>query len=259
MQDPELLEATGSELLTLDEELENQQSWRDDETKCTFIILARDRCSCGVCSRMGGSVSNSDAELPSACGANNSHDGAVDVVDNNDDDATTTSTGDFVRRHVHAMVGDVNLFLSDEEEEDDNNGMDSWWTPPTSGRDPTPPPPRPLQQPLRRQAEVDIMIADTEYRGRGLGQEAVTLMMMYGAKHMNLTRFFAKIHETNVASKNLFQNKLGFAEIQFIHVFQQYELELKKETNQEMMDYLSTMNHGRYDLQTFACPLLLPE
>jgi hypothetical protein len=36
--DPSLLEATGSELLTLDEEYENQDSWRTDESKLTFLI-----------------------------------------------------------------------------------------------------------------------------------------------------------------------------------------------------------------------------
>ena len=36
--DPSLLETTGSELLTLEEEFENQESWRTDETKLTFLI-----------------------------------------------------------------------------------------------------------------------------------------------------------------------------------------------------------------------------
>ena len=42
MQDPQLLEATASEPLTMEQEIEMQQEWRDDEKKCTFIILARD-------------------------------------------------------------------------------------------------------------------------------------------------------------------------------------------------------------------------
>jgi RimJ/RimL family protein N-acetyltransferase len=37
--DPSLLETTGSELLTLEEEYENQESWRTDETKLTFLIV----------------------------------------------------------------------------------------------------------------------------------------------------------------------------------------------------------------------------
>jgi len=43
--DPELLDATGSDLLTIEEEYENQESWRTDETKLTFLI--RDRTIAG--------------------------------------------------------------------------------------------------------------------------------------------------------------------------------------------------------------------
>ena len=42
MQDEDLLRETGSERLTLDEEMENQVSWRDDESKCTFILGAKE-------------------------------------------------------------------------------------------------------------------------------------------------------------------------------------------------------------------------
>lgn len=43
VDDEELLLTTGSELLTLDEEYINQESWRTDESKLTFLI--RDICS----------------------------------------------------------------------------------------------------------------------------------------------------------------------------------------------------------------------
>ncbi|KAF7552608.1 hypothetical protein G7Z17_g4218 [Cylindrodendrum hubeiense] len=40
MQDPDIQEATASEPMTLDEEYENQQSWRTSSDKLTFIICA---------------------------------------------------------------------------------------------------------------------------------------------------------------------------------------------------------------------------
>jgi len=41
MLDPELRENTASELLSLEEEYENQESWNEDPTKLSFIILDR--------------------------------------------------------------------------------------------------------------------------------------------------------------------------------------------------------------------------
>ncbi|RSL92732.1 hypothetical protein CEP52_013648 [Fusarium oligoseptatum] len=40
MQDPDIQEATASEPMTLEEEYENQQSWRTSSDKLTFIVCA---------------------------------------------------------------------------------------------------------------------------------------------------------------------------------------------------------------------------
>lgn len=40
MQDEYILAMTASEPLSIEEEYEMQQSWRDDKKKCTFIVLA---------------------------------------------------------------------------------------------------------------------------------------------------------------------------------------------------------------------------
>lgn len=58
MQDEDLREQTGSELLSLEEEFKNQQSWRDDPSKCTFIVL--DKAS----SKMIGDVNVFLSESP---------------------------------------------------------------------------------------------------------------------------------------------------------------------------------------------------
>jgi RimJ/RimL family protein N-acetyltransferase len=84
MKDHSLLEATGSEPLSLEEEMEMQQSWRDDPKKCTFIVHSTEACPTSV-------------------------------------DASEMS--DFsVRENQVGMIGDVNLFLS--EIDDDGNDDD---------------------------------------------------------------------------------------------------------------------------------------
>lgn len=219
MQDAALLEATGSEPLTLEEELENQISWRHDDKKCTFLVLARDLCrdangcSCCCC---GGSVTT----VPSF---------GIKV------------DSEFVARNVDAMVGDVNLFVSDEEDEEEIDPFAPWTE--TSVAD---------TKHQQQQAEVDIMIADPAYRGKGLGREATILMMLYGAKNLGFRRFFCKINEDNHSSRALFQLKLGFVEIAYVAVFKQYELELKRSINEELVSYLSTLLGS--DLTTLDCP-----
>ena len=123
MKSPFLLEMTGSEPLSLVEEYEMQQSWRDDAKKCTFIILAK--------------------------GEENSNE-------------------------LDRMVGDINLFLSVDEHE-------------------------------KKQAEIDVMIAEEKYRHKGMGLEAVCLMMWYGVNELKIAKFFAKIKSENHSSRSLFQ------------------------------------------------------
>jgi hypothetical protein len=91
MKDPDLLEATGSEPLSLEEEIAMQQSWREDAHKCTFIVLAKHMCSLL------------------------------------EEKTATTVDSSFVERNLNAMVGDVNLFLSleDEVEEDESDQNDA--------------------------------------------------------------------------------------------------------------------------------------
>ncbi|KAL6094612.1 nat9 [Pungitius sinensis] len=47
MKSPELQQLTASEPLTLDQEYDMQRSWRDDDDKCTFIILDKQRWADG--------------------------------------------------------------------------------------------------------------------------------------------------------------------------------------------------------------------
>ncbi|XP_056285881.1 N-acetyltransferase 9 isoform X2 [Pseudoliparis swirei] len=47
MESPELQQLTASEPLTLDQEYAMQRSWREDDDKCTFIILAKQQWADG--------------------------------------------------------------------------------------------------------------------------------------------------------------------------------------------------------------------
>ena len=221
MQQSFLLEMTGSEPLSLDEEVAMQQTWRDDDHKCTFIILARDQCH---------------FQPPQQ-----------QEDDNNQVVPTTREDPDFCPCNLHAMVGDVNLFFSEEDPDDDHANDDDHVTS------------KPPQQPHQLQAELDIMIAEADYRGKGIGKEASCLMMLYGVKIKNIRRFFCKIKETNHASINLFETKLKFQQCGYAACFQEVELELRHESADSMTTHLQDLLGGDANVSswnTFQCPVV---
>ncbi|CAN4114118.1 unnamed protein product [Withania somnifera] len=103
--------------------------------------------------------------------------------------------GNFVHGepHVEAMVGDVNIYMND------------------------------LDDP--QMAEVEIMIAEPNSRGKGLGKESVLMMMTFAVDNFKIHTFRAKIGEQNQASISLFQ-KLGFKETSYSEIFNEMTLEL---------------------------------
>lgn len=175
MQDPALLEATGSEPLSIEEEYEMQETWRDDEAKCTFIVVQK-----GLLSE------------------------------------TFVLNEDFIEQTTKAMVGDVNLFLS---ETDDHCP----------------------------QAELDIMIAEEGARRKGIGKEASSMMMKFAMENLHITRFFCKINSENTASFALFRS-MGFRECDYAECFQQYEYELIGEELKALLQPVS------FEVQTIPRP-----
>jgi methionyl-tRNA synthetase len=161
----------------LEEEYENQQSWRTSHDKLTFI----------VCEPLSGEENNENVQ----------------------------------RRHIKAQVddspdkmrGDVNYFL--HLDDDDDEEADEAAQP----RD---------NSTIRLLGEVDVMIANTQHRGRGTGEAAVRSLLTYirrslpeilkeyarGAnlaadKTPALVGLMVKIKQENAGSRALFK-KLGF-------------------------------------------------
>ena len=211
MQDSFLLDATASEPLSMEEEIKMQKEWRDDEHKCTFIILARDL--------LQGQGSPDFPRCPCDNGSSNER----------------SSFPKLIEQTLHCMIGDINLFLSEEEEEEEEldeeesfrrqqnlqNGTQQVETKP----------------PELTQAELDLMIAESSHRNKKLGSELALMMMHYGASQLNIRRFFVKIKDTNNSSLRLFKEKLGFVECAYAECFGEYELEVKMQSSQEMVDW----------------------
>ncbi|KAJ0973633.1 hypothetical protein J5N97_015598 [Dioscorea zingiberensis] len=102
---------------------------------------------------------------------------------------------EFVEGHPHeeAMVGDVNIYMNDPDD---------------------------LQL-----AEIEIMIAEPESRGKGLGKASILMMMSFAIKNYGIQTFRAKIGESNKPSLDLFR-KLGFQDVSYSDAFKEVTLEL---------------------------------
>lgn len=219
MKSKELLEKTASLPLSLEEEYKMQESWWRDEDKCTFIILCKDEKILDKASRRITNVHNDDViatntteneQMPNPNGEypklntaeelnteGNVSKGNSSVTNMSSDHSTKI---EIIDRHkeVESMVGDVNLFFNDSEEP--------------------------------HEAELEIMIAEPKYRGRGMGKEAVKIMMHYGAYKLNAKRFAVRIGENNTESVSLFE-KLGFIETGYSEVFKEKTLKLNVEND----------------------------
>lgn len=102
------------------------------------------------------------------------------------------------------MLGDVNLFISTSSSSED--------------------PSEDVQE-----GEVEVMIAEPRGRGKGIGEEAVSLIISWAFKNLGIECFRVKITDDNVPSLNLFEKKLGFNRIGHSTAFKEYTLELPKE------------------------------
>lgn len=63
--------------------------------------------------------------------------------------------------------------------------------------------------PRHRKAELSIMIGDRTAHGRGLGTEAISLIVRYGFNYLNLHKIYAHVLGTNPRARKAFE-KAGF-------------------------------------------------
>ena len=184
----------------MEEEIKMQIEWREDEKKCTFIILARDL------------IDGGNSDVPPSPKEKDLGEGEKE------------SYPQLVEQTMDAMIGDVNLFLSEEEiDESDEERLQT-----TNRTDQS-------TTPELNQAELDLMIAAASHRHKNLGTELALMMMHYGAKHLQIKRFFVKINESNSSSLKLFKEKLGFEQCAYVKCFGEYELEVKCDSAKEMV------------------------
>lgn len=244
MKSPFLLEMTGSEPLSLEEEIKMQLSWRDDKDKCTFIVLARSECS--SCKKIieldTQRIEGEEEQQENQCEEEDGFD-EMDFTLFGIDDISNTSNDDvdFVNASLNAMIGDVNLFLSEieedyEEEDQEKNKHNEKTETDEKKRD--------------VQAELDVMIAEESFRREGMGKEASLMMMLYGAKTLGIRRFIVKIKEDNVASRALFE-RLGFHECNYAACFKEYELQFQSSSAEEMVKSIQAI----YGNKMYRCKI----
>ena len=169
-----------------------QQSWREDEDKCTFIVLDRKTFE------ESKVETDSEREIEAMIGDVNlffieEEEEAPASKDN------ILSDGDI----LPGRCGEE-AFISSSSTNTASNSISS----------------------PRKTAEVELMIAEKSFRGQGRGKEAVALLLHYGMNHLNLGRFVAKIGSTNSVSLSLFE-KMGFRRTKFNRVFDEVTLKVE--------------------------------
>ncbi|KAJ1784697.1 hypothetical protein LPJ59_006301 [Coemansia sp. RSA 2399] len=74
------------------------------------------------------------------------------------------------------------------------------------------------------EAELEVMVAEQPYAGRGIATEVLRLMMHYAVNDVGVTDFVVRIKETNDPSIHIFERKFGFVETERSAVFKEVTL-----------------------------------
>lgn len=99
-------------------------------------------------------------------------------------------------------------------------------------------------------AEIEVMVAEPGSRRKGIAAEALELFMAYGLQVLNISKFRAKIGESNGASLALFE-RIGYQEVSRSAVFKEVTLELpvEGEAKSRLQAVGKKLQLGLYDRQ----------
>lgn len=92
-------------------------------------------------------------------------------------------------RQENSMIGDVDLFIKEEG-----------------------------------QGEINIMIADERFRGKGIASEVIAFVKVLAKEKLGLRKLVAKVKESNADSRKLFE-KQGFVEFNRVADFEEIHYE----------------------------------
>ena len=201
MQNPFLLETTASEPLSLQEEYDMQQSWRDDKDKCTFIVCDFEKLN---------DCQNKPIQFSSSSVVKNDEMGLGQ-------DATVVS-----------MIGDVNLFVEDEPNRGQILIMIAEGIAPNDINN--------NNNGINTHTNTNTNTSTKSYQRSGYGTEAVKLMIIYAYKQLQMHEFIVKISQDNHASINMFTKKLSFVHLYDTDVFKESTFILTKEKVKELAD-----------------------
>ena len=98
------------------------------------------------------------------------------------------------------------------------------------------------------EAEIEIMIAEKDARGKGLGKEALLIMMWFAITKLNVKKIVSRIGDQNIASIHLFK-KLNFLPVSHSSVFKEttFELLITLLLRNEICEQLNYVIEGQYD------------
>ncbi|KAJ1956668.1 N-acetyltransferase 9 [Linderina pennispora] len=87
------------------------------------------------------------------------------------------------------------------------------------------------------EAELEVMVAEEAYTGKGIATEVLKLMMHYAINDAKVDDLVVRIKDSNAASIHIFESTFGFVETERSKVFQ--EVTLRRKVSDELVHQLA--------------------